>query len=103
MSSTRRVGLYFAWSRPREVNVDLGVLENRYPTLWEFRRALWPLFERLRDPKIFNQTIKGFLDHVILEDFEQFRAVVRDATGHEVAIVQREGEQLPTHNLDDDF
>src|SRR6188508_2603522 len=72
----RRVGIYFSWSRPREVAAELGVLENRYPTLFEFRRALWPLMEHLRDPSHYDQSIAGFFDHIVLPDFDAFRATV---------------------------
>ena len=86
----RRFGLYFAWSRPQEVSADLGVLENRYPTLFEFRRALWPVFEHLRSPSRYSQGIAGFLDHVILSDFDLFRRVIKEETGHDVPVIQRE-------------
>jgi hypothetical protein len=38
----RQVALYFAWSRPDEVSVPLGVLEDRFPALFEVRRLFWP-------------------------------------------------------------
>jgi hypothetical protein len=44
-SSGRRFALYFSWSRSLETAAELGKLENRYPTLFEFRRAIWPLYE----------------------------------------------------------
>lgn len=98
----RRFGLYFAWSRPKEIGAELGVLENRYPTLFEFRRAVWPLFERLREPAQYDQGLAGFLDHVILPDFEVFRRTIREETGNEVPIIQREGSAPPAQ-LDDTF
>lgn len=99
----RKVGLYFAWSRPAEIQVDLGVLENRYPTLFEFRRALWPRVEALKNPQTHAQSVQGFLDHVILSDFERFRTVVKEATGQEVEVIQRLGDQPPARELDRDF
>jgi hypothetical protein len=106
---TRRFAIYFAWSRPKEyatpVGVEqsspLGVLENRYPTLFEFRRATWPAFEHLRDSARFNQSIAGFFDNVIVPDFELFRRVVREQTGNDVEILQREMDALPPKQLDD--
>lgn len=99
----RKVGLYFAWSRLAEIQVDLGVLENRYPTLFEFRRALWPHVETLKEPTAFPQGVQGFLDHVILRDFERFRAVVGAESQQEVELIQRVGDQPPVQELDRDF
>ena len=109
--ASRRFALYFAWSRPKEyaaapgveLSTPLGVLENRYPSLFEFRRAVWPAFEHLRDPGNFNQSIGGFFDHIILPDFELFRRAVRDETGTEVAVIQRETDTPPPTQLDDDL
>jgi hypothetical protein len=101
--ATRRFGLYFAWSRPAENGAELGVLENRFPTLFEFRRALWPHFERLREAARFQQDVAGFLDHVILADFDEFRRIIKDRTGNEVPVIQREGDRPPTRQLDDDL
>lgn len=97
----RRFGIYFAWSRPDEIGAPVEVLENRYPTLYEFRRATWPHFEGLKDPP-YKQDISGFLDHVILNDFNLFSQVVRERTGNEVRVVQRVN-QPPTRELDRDF
>jgi hypothetical protein len=97
----RRFALYFAWSRPQEIAVKLGDLENRYPTLFEFRRALWPRVEHLGDPSRFEQGVAGFMDHVVLSDFEAFRRFIKVETGHEVPVIQREGDKPPTGQLDD--
>jgi hypothetical protein len=95
--------LYFAWSRPAEIGAELGVLENRFPTLFEFRRALWPALEALKDPAKFPQSVEGFLDHIVLHDFEQFRQVVRETTGNDVPVMQRQGDKPPTGELGDRF
>lgn len=113
MSANRRFGLYFAWSRPDEAGDSpaattalLRVLNNRYPTLFEFRRALlneraeWDLSEKLGQEA--DQSITGFLDHVILPDFKAFEDSVREITGNEVAVIQRVGSRAPTQ-LDDAF
>jgi hypothetical protein len=34
----RQVAWYFAWSRPDEVTAPLGILEDRFPALFELRR-----------------------------------------------------------------
>lgn len=98
--ANRRFAVYFAWSRRHETDADLGVLENRYPTLFEFRRALWPLIEALRDPGRYAQGVAGFLDQVILADFERFRAVVAHETGIQPAVIQREGDERAVRALD---
>jgi hypothetical protein len=99
----RRFALYFSWSRSKEIGAELGKLENRYPTLFEFRRAIWPLYEWVRDPANYKQDISGFLDHVILFDFERFTQVVSEVTGHPVSLIQRVGDTLPVRELDEDF
>lgn len=99
--AARRFGLYFSWSRPQEDGAELGMLDNRFPTLFEFRRILWPEFESLRDPTRYSQGIDGFLDHVVLSDFELFRRVVRETTGNEVVLIQREGDKPFTGHLDE--
>jgi hypothetical protein len=96
----RRIGLYFAWSRAFEDNAELAVVENRYPALFEFRRILWPAFDQLR---ALPQGIAGFLDHVVLTDYQLFRDVVREATGNDVVVAQRVGNRPPTAQLDDQF
>jgi len=99
----RKFALYFSWSRPRENGAPLGVLENRYPCLFEFRRAIWPAYEWAADPKNFNQQIVGFLDHVILFDFDPFAGLIREVTGHPLQVIQREGDAPPVRELDDAF
>lgn len=98
--ASRRFGLYFAWSRQQETAATLGILDNRFPTLFEFRRILWPEFEQLKDPARFHQGIEGFLDDIILSDFRHFQRVVQDATGNPVVLIQREGDKPPTGHLD---
>ncbi|WP_461327254.1 hypothetical protein [Bradyrhizobium barranii] len=83
------------------MSAPLGVLENRYPTLFEFRRALWPLVEQLRDPAQYDQGVAGFLDHVVLSDFEAFRKLTKDETGHEVSVIQREGSSPTRSQIDE--
>ncbi|MCI0458401.1 MAG: hypothetical protein L0Z62_15660 [Gemmataceae bacterium] len=96
----RRFALYFAWSRPQEVGALLGTLENRYPTLFEFRRALWPHYEHASDPTLYLQDISGFLDHVILFDFQRFTQVVAAVTGQRVQLVQRQVDPARHQPLD---
>jgi hypothetical protein len=80
LSSERRFALYFAWSRPQETAAELGKLENRYPTLFEFRRSIWPEYEWRADSDLYQQDISGFLDHVVLSDFQHFRETIFSVT-----------------------
>jgi hypothetical protein len=113
MAGNRRFGLYFAWSRPGEAGKTPGaasgllkVLNNRYPTLFEFRRALlherseWAVSEQLGQET--DQSITGFLDHVVLSDFRAFEDAIREQTGQEVGVVQRVEGSGPKQ-LDDSF
>jgi hypothetical protein len=99
----RRFALYFAWSRPKEIGADLGVLTNRFPTLFEFRRVIWPLYEWASDPQHYKQDISGFLDHVILFDFKYFDRAVSEVTGHPVSLIQRVDDEPPVREIDEDF
>ena len=58
----RRVGMYFAWNRPLEIVAPLGVLEDRFPALFEIRRLFYPSFEAFADGEAFNQRIDGWID-----------------------------------------
>lgn len=86
----RKFLLYFSWSRFLENSSPLETLENRYPALFEFRRALYPNFEAFADPEKYNQFMEGFLDYVVLSDFEVFRKEIEKATNHLPPVVQRE-------------
>lgn len=99
----RRFAVYFSWSRSKEIAANLGVLENRYPTLFEFRRAIWPMYEWASKIDKFDQGIAGFLDHVILFDFEEFSKVVQSEVGTSVEVIQREANNPPVSEWDDDF
>jgi hypothetical protein len=61
----RKVVVYYAWSRPGEIEAPLGVIENRFPTLFESRWMGYPRFDELADPDQFDQSIGGFLDHIM--------------------------------------
>ena len=92
----RQFALYFTWNRTAELGADLGQLDNRYPALFEFRRMLWPEFERLADPGKFAQGIQGFMDDVILSDFQFFRRHIEGETGNPVSVAQRRTGDIET-------
>jgi hypothetical protein len=98
----RRVSVYISWSYPGEANRDITEMDNRFSTMTEVRRVLWPAFEtpQFADPLMFQQGIAGSLELFFLA-WVRFQEVVREATGHPVAIYQRvdqAGVKLP---LDD--
>jgi hypothetical protein len=80
----RQVALYFSWSRPDEVAAPLGVLEDRFPALFELRRLFWPRHEQFADPVKFDQGIGGFLDNIQLANFKLFAEQAGAWTGHPV-------------------
>jgi hypothetical protein len=85
----RQIALYFAWSRPDEVAAPLGILEDRFPALYELRRMFWPRFEQFADPAEFDQGIAGFLDNIQRANFTLFADLVGAWTGHKVRIAER--------------
>src|SRR6202021_957353 len=68
----RQVALYFAWSRPDEIAAPLGILEDRFPALFELRRTFWPKFEQFADPANFDQGVGGFVENIQLAIFHLF-------------------------------
>ncbi|MEI9995050.1 MAG: hypothetical protein WDM91_10680 [Rhizomicrobium sp.] len=85
----RQVALYFAWSRPDEAAAPLGVLEDRFPALFELRRMFWPRHEQFADPAKFDQGIGGFLDNIQLRNFTLFADLVASWTGNPVRCAER--------------
>jgi hypothetical protein len=80
----RKVIVYYAWSHPEEANAPLGVIEDRYPTLFEGRRILYPALEDLSDPARFDQSVAGFLDNILKRNFAAFVEQASTQTGHPV-------------------
>jgi hypothetical protein len=87
--SGRQVALYFAWSRPDEVAAPLGILDNRFPALFEVRRLFWPRFELFADPMKFDQGVGGFLDNIQLPNFKLFGDLAAAWTGNPVRCAER--------------
>jgi len=85
----RQVALYFAWSRQDEVTAPLGMLEDRFPALFELRRMFWPRFEQFADPAKFDQGIGGFLDNIQLANFKLFADLAASWTGNPVRRAER--------------
>lgn len=89
----RQVALYFAWSRPDEVAAPLGILEDRFPALFELRRMFWPRFEQMADPAKFDQGIGGFLDHIQLANFKLFAELAETWTANPVRVAERRSDE----------
>jgi hypothetical protein len=96
----RKVVLYYAWSRPGEVEAPLEVIENRWPTLFESRRMLYPRFEAFSDSARFDQRIGGFLDHVMKPNFAAFVEQAGAQTGHPVVEIERVADDGSRTRLD---
>ena len=99
----RRIALYFAWSRPGEIGAPLAVIENRFPTLFESRRMLYPRFEELSDPNRFDQSVAGFLDHIMRRNFTAFAEQASAQTGQPVLELERVHSDGSQVSLDDDI
>ena len=90
---------YISWSYPGEANRDVTIMDNRFSTMTEVRRVLWPDFEtpQYADPLTFHQGIAGSLELFFLA-WIQFQQVIGEITGHPVAVYQRvdqAGVKLP--------
>ncbi len=85
----RQVALYFAWSRPDEVAAPLGVLEDRFPALFELRRLRWPRLEQFADPTKFDQGVGGFLDNIQLANFQVFADLATSWSGNPLRRAER--------------
>jgi hypothetical protein len=86
----RRVSVYLAWSYPAEANRDPTQLDNRFSTMTEVRRVLWPVYEapQWSDARRFQQGIAGSLE-LFFWAWVNFQALVSEVTGHAVPVFQR--------------
>jgi hypothetical protein len=101
--SRGQIALYFAWSRPDETGAALGILENRFASLFELRRIQFPKLEQLKDPRRYDQGIAGFLDHILLVNYEMFCAQSLAVTGQAVRTAQRRTQESGDTLLDSAF
>jgi len=86
----RRVSVYISWSYPGESNRDVTEMDNRFSTMTEVRRTLWPAYEspRFSDPRMFQQGIAGSLE-LFFWAWVRFQEVVKETTSHVVPVFQR--------------
>ncbi len=96
----RKIVVYYAWSRPGEIGAPLEVIENRFPTLFESRRMAYPRFEELSDPSCFDQSIAGFLDHIMKLNFVEFVKLTETLTGRPAEEVERVTDDVGVTALD---
>ncbi|WP_205627035.1 hypothetical protein [Sandaracinus amylolyticus] len=90
VAGRRRVSVYIAWSYPGEANRDVTQMDNRFSTMTEVRRVLWPQYEtpRFADPGMFQQGIAGSLE-LFFWAWVRFQNVIEQTTGHRVPVFQR--------------
>lgn len=86
----RRVSIYVAWSYPAEASRNPAELDNRFSTMTEVRRVLWPSYEapEWSDPFQFQQGIAGALE-LFFWAWTPFQEFVGEITGHVVPVFQR--------------
>jgi hypothetical protein len=86
----RRVSVYISWSYPGESNRDPRQLDNRFSTMTEVRRVMWPSYEKPQwsDPLQFQQGISGALE-LFFWAWVRFQEVVESVTGFVVPVFQR--------------
>ncbi|MGA8326439.1 MAG: hypothetical protein WB757_10195 [Candidatus Cybelea sp.] len=94
----RRFSVYWAWSYPWESNADVTELDNRFSTMTEVRRVVWPAYEtEAYSHRMFLQGISGTLElfHLSLLNFQ---TLLGEVTSYPVAVYQRvdqAGQKLP--------
>lgn len=86
----RRLSIYMSWSYPAEAGRNPFELDNRFSTMTEVRRVLWPDYEapNWSDPAQFQQGIAGSLE-LFFWAFAPFQQFVGEITGHVVPVFQR--------------
>ncbi|MCR5878893.1 hypothetical protein [Phenylobacterium sp. J367] len=86
----KRASIYISWSYPGEANRNPAEMDNRFSTMTEVRRVLWPAYEvpRFADPLQFQQGIAGSLE-LFFWAWVPFQDLAAQVTGHPVPVFQR--------------
>ncbi|MFP2895946.1 hypothetical protein [Corallococcus sp. 4LFB] len=86
----RRVSVYTSWSYPGEANRNTAEMDNRFSTMVEVRRVLWPAYEspQWSDALRFQQGIAGSLE-LFFWAWVKFQQVIEEVTGNKVPMFQR--------------
>ncbi|HEX5007336.1 MAG TPA: hypothetical protein VFV70_09505 [Hyphomonadaceae bacterium] len=94
----RRMSIYWTWSYPWESQRDPAAMENRFSTMTEVRRVLWPNYETPEwGYTNFLQGVAGTLE-LFHRSSLSFQGVAESVTDHAVAVFQRvdqAGYRLP--------
>ena len=94
----RRISIYWAWSYPFDANLDPAALDNRFSTMTEVRKVVWPAYEKAEWSEArFMQGIAGTLE-LFFRSTLSFQELAEEATEHPVAVFQRvdqAGFELP--------
>jgi hypothetical protein len=94
----RRFSVYWAWSYPWEANRDVTEMDNRFSTMTEVRRVVWPNYESMEySERMFIQGIAGTLE-LFHQSSMSFQSLVGEVTGQPMAVYQRidqAGQRLP--------
>ena len=96
----RKVLVYYAWSRPGENGAPLHVIDDRFPALFESRRMGFPRFHEFSDVHQFDQSIAGFLDHIMKRNFTDFVDLAAALTGQSVTEIERVADDGTLTQLD---
>ncbi|WP_223644074.1 hypothetical protein [Corallococcus sp. EGB] len=98
----RRVSVYTSWSYPGEANREPAEMDNRFSTMTEVRRVLWPAYEspQWADPRRFQQGISGSLE-LFFWAWVRFQEVIEEVTGYAVPMFQRVDQAGFTLPLDE--
>ncbi len=92
----RRVSVYISWSYPGESNRNPAEMDNRFSTMTEVRRVLWPNYE-WADLQTFLQGISGSLE-LFFRGWVYFQEFIAEISGYPVPVYQRidqAGYKLP--------
>lgn len=100
---SHKIAVYYAWSRPGETGAPLGVIENRFPAVFELRRMLYPDLQELADPRVVDQGVRGFLDHVMKKNFASFVEQANEQTGQPTLELERLDDNRRKFSLDDSW
>src|SRR3954471_10428967 len=93
----RRFSIYWTWSYPWEANRDVTEMDNRFSTMTEVRRVLWPVYETIEySEKMFLQGIAGTLElfHLSIVRFQQVVEAVTDFPVPDYQRIDQAGQRL---------
>jgi len=85
----RRLSIYWTWSYPWETQRGVETMDNRFSTMSEVRKVLWPNYETPEwSAAQFLQGIAGTLE-LFHRATLNYQTAAEEATGHPPAVFQR--------------